>query len=43
MNSRKYQSIATQNGLFANLFGPVDGYQHDSGMLADSNVCKQSQ
>ena len=30
----KFQSIATPNGLVANLFGPVEGKRHDSGMLA---------
>ena len=31
----KFQSIiATPSGLIANLFGPVEGKRHDSGMLA---------
>ena len=34
----KFQAIATPNGLVANLFGPVEGRRHDSGMLADSAI-----
>ena len=34
----KFQSIVAPNGLIANLFGPVEGRRHDSGMLADSNL-----
>ena len=32
----KFQSIATPNGLIANLYGPVEGKRHDSAMLAMS-------
>ena len=39
----KFQSIATPNGLVANLFGPVEGKRHDSGMLARSGVLNQLQ
>ena len=31
----KSKSIATANVLIANLFGPVEGCRHDSGILAD--------
>ena len=34
----KFQAIATPNGLVANLYGPVEGRRHDSGMLADSTI-----
>lgn len=34
----KFQSIVTPNGLIANLYGPVEGRRHDSGMLADSGI-----
>ena len=34
----KFQSVVVPDGLIANLFGPVEGRRHDSGMLADSNL-----
>ena len=34
----KFQSIAAPNGLIANLYGPVEGRRHDSGMLAESGL-----
>ena len=34
----KFQVIATPNGLVANLYGPVEGRRHNSGMLADSAI-----
>ena len=34
----KFQSIVAPNGLVANLYGPVEGKRHDSGMLADSAI-----
>ena len=34
----KFQAIATPNGLVANLYGPVEGRRHNSGMLADSAI-----
>jgi len=37
----KFQSIATPNGLVANLYGPVEGRRHDSGMLRDSEIYAQ--
>ena len=37
----KFQAIVTPNGLIANLFGPVEGRRHDSGMLADSGLLPQ--
>ena len=38
VHALKCQSIAAPNGLVANLFGPIKGRRHDSGMLADSNI-----
>ena len=38
VHALKFQSIVAPNGLIANLFGPVEGRRHDSGMLADSNL-----
>ena len=43
VHALKFQSIVTPNGLIANLYGPVEGKRHDSGMLADSNVLPQLQ
>ena len=37
----KYQAIACPNGLIANLYGPVEGRRHDSGLLADSGIYQQ--
>ena len=34
----KFQSVIAPNGLIANLFGPVKGKRHDSGILADSGL-----
>lgn len=34
----KFQSVVAPNGLIANLFGPVEGRRHDSGMLAMSGL-----
>ena len=34
----KFQSVATHNGLIANLFGPVVGCRHDKAMLAGSGL-----
>ena len=39
----KFQSIATPNGLIANLYGLVEGKRHDSAMLAQSQVLNQLQ
>ncbi|KAK3746634.1 hypothetical protein QZH41_012839 [Actinostola sp. cb2023] len=33
-----FQSIVIPNGIIANLYGPVEGRKHDSGMLADSEI-----
>ena len=38
VHSIKFQSVVTPNGLIANLFGPVEGKRHDSGMLAMSRL-----
>ncbi len=37
----KFQSIVIPNGLIANLFGPIEGRRHDSGMLAESQLLEQ--
>ena len=34
----KFISIVAPNGLIANLYGPVVGKRHDSGMLAESGL-----
>ena len=34
----KFQSVVAPCGLIANLFGPVEGRRHDSGMLAMSRL-----
>ena len=34
----KFQSVAAPNGMIANLYGPVEGRRHDSGMLAMSGL-----
>lgn len=39
----KFQSVVAPNGLVANLFGPVEGCRHDSGMLARSGLLNQLQ
>ena len=38
-----FQALTTPNGLVANLFGPVEGRRHDSGMLRDSGLYTQLQ
>ena len=38
VHSIKFQSVVAPTGLIANLYGPVEGRIHDSGMLADSNL-----
>ena len=43
VHSIKYQSVVTPNGLICNLYGPVEGRRHDSGMLAESNLLNQLQ
>ena len=43
VHALKLQSIATPNGLTANLFGPVEGRRYDSGMLVMSDVLPQLQ
>ena len=39
----KFQSIATPSGMIANLYGPTEGKQHDSAMLAQSGILKELQ
>ncbi|XP_067129952.1 uncharacterized protein [Centruroides vittatus] len=34
----KFQSVVTPDGMIANLFGPLEGRRHDSGMLRKSNL-----
>ena len=40
-NYIKFQSVVAPNGVIANLFGPVEGKRHNSGMLADSGLLNQ--
>ena len=39
----KFQSVVAPNGLIANLYEPVEGKRHDSGMLVDSDLLNQLQ
>ena len=41
VHALKFQSVVALNGLIANLFGPVEGRRHDSGMLAMSGLLPQ--
>ena len=34
----KFQSVVVPNGLIVNLYGPVKGRRHNSGILAESNL-----
>ena len=34
----KFQSVVAPSGLIANLYGPVVGKRHDSGMFMDSGL-----
>lgn len=38
VHALKFQSVVTPNGHIANMFGPIEGKRHDSGMLADSGL-----
>ena len=38
VHALKFHSVVTPNGLIANMYGPVEGKRHDSGMLADSGL-----
>ena len=38
LHAIKFQSVVAPNGLIANLFGPIEGRCHDSGMLRDSDL-----
>ena len=37
----KFQIVSTPNGMIANLFGPMEGKRHDSGMLRESGLLQQ--
>ena len=37
----KFQSVVAPNGLIANLFGPVEGKRHESGILVHSSLLNQ--
>ena len=39
----KFQSVVAPDGLIANLFAPVEGRRHDSGMLDDSGLLRKLQ
>ena len=39
----KFQSVALPNGLVGNMYGPVEGKRHDSGMLASSGFLQELQ
>ena len=38
---KEFQSVVTPNGLIANIFGPVEGRGHDSGILEMSGLLNQ--
>ena len=38
-----FQSAVAPNGMIANMYGPVVGSRHDSGVLAMSNLLPQLQ
>ena len=39
----KFKSVVVPNGLITNLYGPVEGKRHDSGMPMDSGLLNQLQ
>ena len=41
IHALKFQSVATPNGLIANLYGPIEGQRHDSAMLAQSGLLNE--
>lgn len=41
VHSIKFQSVVAPNGIIANMYGPVEGRRHDSGMLGDSGLLNQ--
>jgi hypothetical protein len=43
VHSIQFQSVALPNGLVGNLYGPVEGKWHDSGMLASSGLLQDLQ
>ena len=43
VHALKFQSVVFPNGLICNLYGPVEGRRHDSGMLAESRLLDQLQ
>lgn len=43
VHSIKFQAVALPNGLVGNLYGPVEGKRHDSGMMASSGLLQDLQ
>ena len=43
VHALKFQSVVAPNGMIVNLYGPVEGRKHDSGMLGDSGLFQQLQ
>ena len=43
VHSIKFQSVSLPNGLIGNLYGPVEGKCHDSGMLVSSGLLQDLQ
>ena len=41
VHALKFQSVVAPNGMIANLYGPVEGRKHDSGMLAMSGLLNE--
>ena len=43
VNALKFQSVVAPNGFITNLYGPVEGKRHDSGMLRIPGLLEQLQ
>ena len=43
VHSIKFQYVVAPNGIVANIYGPVEGKRHDSGMLAESGLLNEFQ
>ena len=43
VHALKFQSVVAPDGMITNMYGPVEGKRHDSGMLADSGLLNMLQ
>lgn len=41
VHALKFQSVMLPNGIVANMYGPLEGRRHDSGMLRESGLLEQ--